>query len=237
MLQRKATVLAIIKETHDTISLRLSIQPPITFIPGQFITLLYPLEGVIHRRPYSIANAPVTKDYVEIGIKIYPQGKISPLLGAMTVGDIINVIGPFGRFTFEEHEKFPVFIGAGSGIVPLMSMLRHCICAMDDAGEYQPTLLYSNKNPEDIIYHDELLALASKYHHFTYVPTVTRSSSSSSWTGQTGRIDKEMLLTHVPAIDKGFYYLCGPPEFVGSIVALLNSLGVAKERIKREEYQ
>jgi len=224
MRTKQATVIDVIEETHDAKTLRLKIDPPIEFLPGQWISLLVTLDGQLYRRPYSIGSAPHQKDYVDITFKLYADGKVTPFLFTVEKDHVFDIIGPFGRFVLNEQDTAPVFIAAGSGIVPLMSMLRHAKDKM------RCTLLYSNKKPQDIIYGDELDQLAQEG-KLTFHPVITQDPQ---WDGISGRLDQDKLANFVKP--ESTFYICGPAGFVADVEAALIYLGVVKDKIKVEEY-
>ena len=205
------------------------------FIPGQFVMLGLNLdvggEKKLVKRAYSIASSPTKKDCIEFTFNIYPQGQLSPHLYNLKVGGDVYLDGPYGKFIFKEEEtKDAVFLGAGAGLTPLMSMIRYIV---DKKLQTKPTLLYSVKTPENIIYYKELLQL-EKIKKLNLVLTMTRPDGTG-WTGLRGRIDAEKIKGLGP-LDNSIFYICGPPEMVGGTVSILESLGVAKDRVNREQW-
>jgi len=206
------------------------------FYPGQYVMLEvpYPPTGEVLKRAYSIASPPTKKNTLELTIKRVPNGRASAFLTQeVKVGDRFKIKGPYGKFIWlPEMSKNIVLIGAGSGIVPLMCMLRY----IRDAGLYDvfATLLYSNTHYDEIIYREELEDL-DKHHNIKVVHTLTREVPES-WKGYTGRINEDMIKREVEDLSENLYYLCGPPAFVDDMSAILESLGVDKDRIKKEKY-
>jgi ferredoxin-NADP reductase len=149
------------------------------------------------------------------------------------VGDRFKIKGPYGKFIWLPHmSKSIVLIGAGSGIVPLMCMLRFIKSAQ--LRDVSAILLYSNTHYEEIIYREELDKL-SELPNIKVVHTLTREKPEH-WKGYTGRINKDMILKEVPNLRDNLYYLCGPPTFVDDMASILEELGVEKGRIKKEKY-
>ena len=226
----------VIQETPDTKTIRLRLNKPLEFIPGQFAMLGLNLdadgEKKLVKRAYSFASAPTKKDFLEFTFNIYPQGQFSPYLYRLKEGDLVYVEGPYGKFTFKEDpSKEAVFLGAGAGLTPLMSMIRYIV---DKKIQTNCTLLYSVKKPENIIYYKELLEL-EKQKKVGLIVTITRPDGMN-WKGLTGRIDKKMIADNISSLTNSVYYMCGPPEMVEGTVKILEDVGVEKERINREQW-
>ncbi|MEZ0360375.1 MAG: ferredoxin reductase [Hydrogenobacter sp.] len=238
VLEFSASVVKILTETPTTKTLVFDISGiNFDFYPGQYVMLEvpYPQTGEVLKRAYSIANSPLRKNYLELTIKRTPNGKASVILtDRVKVGDTFRIKGPYGKFIWlpEMSEKV-VFIGAGSGIVPLMCMLRYIV----DAGLHhvKATLLYSNTSYEEIIYREELERM-ERYSNIKIVHTLTRSIPEG-WRGYTGRINPDMILKEVDDMPVNLYYLCGPPKFVDDVTSMLTDMGIDKERIKKEKYE
>ena len=207
------------------------------FYPGQYVMLEVPYKptGEILKRAYSIASSPLQRDRLELTIKRIPNGKASVILTQeVKVGDTFKIKGPYGKFIWmPEMSNRIVLIGAGSGIVPLMCMLRYIRDAK--LHDVKAVLLYSNTHYEEIIYRQELEEL-NKLSNVKVFFTLTRSYPPD-WKGFTGRINTQMLLDTLEDIPANLYYLCGPPAFVDDISSMLESLGVDKEQIKKEKYE
>ncbi len=205
------------------------------FYPGQYVMLKvpYPETGEELRRAYSIASSPLRKDVLELTVKRKEGGKASVLLTTrVKEGDTFFIKGPYGRFFWTEGMSDSVaLIGAGSGVVPLMSILRF----IRDRGlkDVRATLLVSYTTYEEIIYREELESL-SELPNVDVKITLTRESPPG-WRGYTGRINRDMVLKEV-GTSAGLYYLCGPPRFVDDMKGILLELGVERERIKTERY-
>ena len=199
----------------------------VNFKPGQFVNL-YLLEdgkpGIF--RQFSIASAP-SETQLEFCIKILPDGKFTSVLEKLQVGTELGVAGPFGHFTYNEQTDC-VFLGAGTGIAPIISMLRH-IKKNDVRGNF--TLFYSNKTEDSIIYYDELKKLSNE--GINVVFTLTQETSEN-WKGENGRINPYMISKYVVNPGKMSWYSCGPLEFVKMIKEHAMTNGVPPDRIKVE---
>ncbi|MFN3599642.1 MAG: ferredoxin reductase [Aquificaceae bacterium] len=204
------------------------------FYPGQYVMLNVPYEGELLKRAYSIASPPTQRETLELTIKRVPGGKASAFLTEkVKEGDEFLIKGPYGKFVWmPQMGTSLVLIGAGSGIVPLMCILRYIVAAKLE--HIKATLIYSNTHYEEIIYYQELEKI-QKLSNIKVVHTLTRSHPTH-WQGYTGRINTSMLLKEIEDIPTNLYYLCGPPNFVDDIAQMLHELGVDKEQIKKEKY-
>jgi len=201
------------------------------YSPGQAV--LIARRDYAQRRPYSIASAPedaVRDGMLELLVGVDGGGQPGPHL-TLDTGAQIDVEGPVGTFTFPANPAEPrfVFIAGGTGIAPLRAMLRHALTIdHDDIG-----LFYSARAPEEFAYESELRTLAQSG-QIRLRQTVTRASGAA-WSGARGRLDREALreLVHDAAT---LCFVCGPPALVAEMPALLNAIGVPRERIRLEEW-
>jgi ferredoxin-NADP reductase len=196
-------------------------------------------DGYQAQRSYSIASAP-ENPRVELTIERLDDGEVSPYLcDVLHVGDGLEVRGPIGGyFVWSSSSSGPVFLVAGgSGIVPLMAMLRHRAGAAPEARARSPMrLLYSARTASDIIYARELAELANQSEaRVTF--TLTREPESSGWKGLRRRIDRAMLEAEGwAASDSALSYICGPTPFVEAAANLLIELGHDASRIRTERF-
>lgn len=208
-----------------------------SFRPGQHVRLrLTAPDGYQAQRSYSIASAPETEGVFDLTVELVPGGEVSQYLHDTVVpGDELEVRGPIGGpFTWTKEVGGPLFlIGGGSGIVPLMSMLRH---RLRSAADVAVALLYSSRSLEDIIYREELDRIADTSSGVNVIHTLTRSQPHS-WTGKSRRIDQGMLEKTLGVLqDVPHAYVCGPTPLVESIADHLVTLGVPPERIRTERF-
>jgi ferredoxin-NADP reductase len=185
-------------------------------------------------RSYSIASPP-EEPAVTVTIEKLDDGEVSPyLVDEVRSGDELEVRGPIGGyFVWDTSEGGPLFLVAGgSGIVPLMAMIRHRVAA---DGEVPITLLYSVRSPEDVIYRAELERLSS-VHGITVSFTFTRSQPPG-WTGYRRRIDRALLGEVAPALStQPLSYVCGPTSLVEDVATGLMTLGYEPARIRTERF-
>ncbi len=201
------------------------------FLPGQFVNLYVKINNERVKRSYSIASSPLNKKYVELTIKLVPNGKVSPYMhNGVKVGDIFEISQPRGKFFYMDHLKSIVLIAAGSGIVPFMSMIRYCTEKKLDT---KISLLYSSKTEKDIIYQKELEKLEKINSNLKIYHTLTRDSWKNK-RGHTGRINKDFIYETVQNIFKNTYYICGSFGFVHDMAEILKEIGINRKQIKRD---
>lgn len=237
LVEFTAPVVEVREETPTTKTLVFDISGiDFDFYPGQYVMLKvpYPPTGEELRRAYSIASSPLQKDRLELTVKRKEGGKASVILTTQVRGgERFFIKGPYGKFFWTEGMSDSiVLIGAGSGVVPLMSILRY----IRDKGlsEVKATLLVSYRSYEEIIYRKELEEL-SRLPNIKVRITLTREAPPE-WNGLRGRIDREKILGEVEGLSANLYYLCGPPRFVDDMKSTLLDLGIDRERIKTERY-
>jgi ferredoxin-NADP reductase len=185
-------------------------------------------------RSYSIATAP--DDELAITVERLDDGEVSPyLVDELREGDRIEVRGPIGGyFVWDASERGPLLlIGGGSGVVPLMAMIRH----RAGSGSSTPTrLLYSSRTLEDVIYREELDELAARQDGFELFHTLTRSQPEG-WAGYGRRIDAEILREVAwPAADEPQVFVCGSTRFVDTAADGLVAVGYEPQRVKTERF-
>jgi NAD(P)H-flavin reductase len=189
--------------------------------------------GYDKRRPYSIAASPedARRDgYLELLVGVDADGRPGTHL-TLDTGQLIDVDGPFGTFTFPPApvERRFVFIAGGTGIAPLRAMLRHALALP----HRNIGLFYSARTPDEFAYERELRTLAGAG-EIELRQTVTRASDAD-WTGPRGRINRNALeeLVHDPAT---LCFVCGPPTLVDEMPKILTDLGIPQTRIRVEEW-
>jgi ferredoxin-NADP reductase len=223
------------RETHDTNTLRFQILDGrlLCAKPGQFLTFQWTIDGQRATRSYTISSSPVHENYVEITPKRMENGCVSLFLNERAKpGLAVEANGPYGRFYFDETlHKSIVLIAAGSGITPMISMLRY----LDDLELATPvTLLYCARTAEDVIFENELVRLSRSLPNFKY--DVCLSRPDPTWKGRSGRLTEEFVSRHVTDLDSATFFLCGPKGFMDNARQILSTLGVNQDRILQESF-
>ena len=190
-------------------------------------------DGYQVQRSYSIASAP-ENDLVELLVERLEDGEVSPYLtDELRAGDGLEVRGPIGGwFAWDAREGGPLLLVAGgSGVAPLMAMIRHRRAAGSDAPVH---LLYSSRSYEEIIFREELESLAAGDDALRVTHTLTRSHTPG-WTGYDRRIDARML-GEVAGEEFALAFVCGPTPLVEAVATALVGLGHDPTRIKTERF-
>ena len=202
--------------------------------PGQHVDVrLTADDGYQAQRSYSIASAP-NGTRIELTVERLEDGEVSPYLTEeLRTGDKIELRGPIGGyFVWEPSQDDPLLlVGGGSGVVPLMAMIRARAAA---AGTTETRLLFSSRSWDDVIYRDELERLSGN--GLRVVHTLTRSQPPT-WAGYARRLDEEMLAEIGPSpADRPRIYVCGSTPFVEAAAMALVKLGHEPRRVKTERF-
>lgn len=226
-------ILEITDETPTVKSFKVGVPEniEINIYPGQFFMVSFvDYPEIKTARAYSISSSPQQKRYMEIALN-----KVGPFTAKMfqlKEKDLLKFKGPYGKFYFNEDLKNDlILIGGGTGITPLIGIIRFC---NDKKLSNKIKFIYSVKIPEEIIYRDELDKIKKSNDNFEYAVTITRPDENNSWHGKKGRVDSELLKQNIDDIEGSIYFLCGPKEFVDSIISILQSLGAKREQIKTD---
>lgn len=232
-----AIAAAFLDETATVRSIEFDVVHWTGHLAGQHVDIrLTAADGYQAQRSYSLASPGGHGTRIEITVEAITGGEVSPFLTEeMVVGDAIELRGPIGGyFTWDPEDPSPLMlIAGGSGVVPLMSMLR----TRRIAGSRVPArLLHSSRRAQDIIYRNELDKLVSLMDGFSLVHTLTRGAPAD-WRGEARRVDREMLARHVfPAALKPLIFICGPTAFVEAVADELVPLGYDEKSIKTERF-
>ncbi len=236
ILWRLADVVEVVPETPRTKSLVLEVPRWEGHRAGQHVDVRLTAEdGYQAQRSYSIASAPEDERLV-LTVDRLDDGEVSPYLTeVLMAGDKLELRGPIGGyFTWEEGDGGPLLlVGGGSGVVPLMAMIRHRVAV---GSEVSARLLYSSRSYEEIIYRKELENLAARDGSLEVIHTLTRSWPEG-WSGYDRRIDAEMLAEvgwHPE--DSPLAFVCGPTPLVEAVGAALVGLGHDPARVKTERF-
>jgi len=222
------------KQTPDSTSLRFVVNGDRKFDarPGQFLTFSFLFDGKKETRCYSICSSPARSGYVEITPKRVKDGCVSVFLNDRApIGMTVEATGPFGQFCLMPEDQKIVLVAAGSGITPMMAMLRY----LDDLClDTQATLLYCVRTRDDIIFRQEFEELRGRLKNFQY--HVLLSKPDADWPGARGHISRDFISKKVPDLDGRVFFLCGPPPFMEAARRIFTDLGVPPERIRQETF-
>ena len=231
------------KETQEasTIHFWHPLNEVVAYRPGQFLTILLPVDDKKIRRSYSMSSSPYTDVSLAITIKRVPGGYASNLLlDSIKVGDTLEVMEPMGAFfpkQSDDQTRQVVFVGAGSGITPLFSILKSVLMVEPESEVF---LIYGSRNEDSIIFKNKLEALQAKYgERFKVVHTL--SQPSENWEGEKGRLNKSHLLKIVeklPTLNKAEaeFFLCGPDDMMEEAHRALSILAIPDNKIRKESF-
>ena len=219
----------IFQETHDVKTFRFTMPDgsplPFTAIAGQYLNIALMIDGKRVNRSYTIASAPTRNAYCEITVKRAPNGYGSQFLhDQVKEGMRIKIGAPAGKFHYAGDGKRVVMIAGGVGITPMMSVIRSLT---DRCWSGEMYLLFSVREPRDVIFRDELAALQARFPnlHVEIVPTNER-----------GHITKEILQAFVPDLKSGPVMLCGPDPMMSAMRKLCVEIGVPDAEVTQEAF-
>jgi ferredoxin-NADP reductase len=231
------TVKTISKETARAKTFTLALPNWQRHKPGQHydVRLTAP-DGYQAQRSYSIASEPERSGEIDLTVELIEDGEVSSYMhDVLVAGDLVEVRGPIGGyFVWEASMGKPILLVAGgSGIVPLMSMIRHRAAV----GSTIPArLLYSSRTPEDVIYSAELMRLKDSQDGLGIAFTFTRQAPAG-WTGYARRIDAQMLGEVAGPLGREVQaFVCGPTLMVEAVADELLQIGLAPNQIRTERF-
>jgi propane monooxygenase reductase subunit len=235
-LQRITTEVEEIEDlTHDVKRLVLELvdPPEMQFLSGQYAELYIP--GTQEHRAYSMANTPTTEKRAEFIIKVYPDGRFSSDLldKKLEVGDSMTMSVPYGVFTLrEKSEGDVIFVGGGSGMAPILSILRH----MAESGiERNVTFYYGALTRQDLFALDEIQELGEHLPaEYKFVPALSEPADDE-WDGETGLITDviDRLEDDLSGMEA---YMAGPPPMIDAALPVLTNLGLEQEHIYYDKF-
>lgn len=235
---RSPTLLArcvrVIDETPDVKTFTFVAEPSVefTYQPGQFVTLNLEINGKTIKRAYSISSTPSRPHSLDITVKRAtppnnvpdaPPGLVSNWLhDNLQAGSQVKIGSPLGDFSCVEHPSSKIlFISAGSGITPMMSMSRWLL---DTNAGSDIVFFHSARTADDIVFRQELELMTSRYANFQLATTLTREDSNSSPGGRVGRFSKSMLKEIAPDFAERTVYVCGSEAFTQQVKEILQEL-------------
>lgn len=234
----KLRVCRIFDETPGVKTFRLAAEDdlalPFNYYPGQFLTLALEIDGKTVKRSYTIASSPTQAHYCSLTIKREDMGVVSRHMhDQINEGDLINVSGPNGKFTFTgEEAKSIVLVAGGVGITPMMSVIRY----LTDIGWHgEIFLFYCCRTTRDFIYRQELEQLQLRHPNLNVFAFMTRAAGTV-WMGFKGRFTAEVIGSLIPEVHTRRIHICGPPAMMDAVVGMFRALKVPDELIKTEAF-
>ena len=211
------------------------------YLPGQYLTFKLTVDGEEIRRAFSLSSSPYADEHLSVTIKRVPGGKASNFIrDELKAGDLLESLPPLGNFTVDPdpgRSRHYILIGGGSGITPLMSILKSVLA---EERTSKVSLWYGNRNEASIIFKEELQQLRRQYDGRLYVYH-TLSQPEASWEGFTGRLNKERIYDLISELFmedeyRKQYYICGPQGLMEGAEAALEKHAVNPPDIHREYY-
>ena len=228
-------IVDIILECHDVKTFRLKRsngKPFSVFSPGQFLSFQIKNDTKL-LRSYSISGSCENRSTLQVTVKKIKDGIGSGWFHSLNAGDRVWAYPPQGLFTDDHLEAGSprVYIGAGIGITPLISMIK---TAIDRSSKVPMTLFYGVRSTNDLAFHGELELLNGKYDNFSYFPLL--SGNDDTWSGDRGRVSYDYIKSKI-SIDSHYnFYFCGPPALTESISELILSDGHDEKLIHSEKF-
>jgi ferredoxin-NADP reductase len=234
---RVGTVAALRDETATARTIVLEVPDWPGHVAGQHVDVrLTAQDGYSAVRSYSIASAPNSQGRVELTVERLPSGEVSPYLTQeLAASDRLELRGPIGGwFVWRTEQTEPIqLIAGGSGIVPLMAMIRSR-ASVGSGGSFR--LLYSVREPAAVFYRDELQALLDHNQYVSLTYAYTRITPRD-WPRPPGRIDAGLIANATwPSNLAPTCYVCGPTSFVESATDLLIASGNGRDQIRTERF-
>lgn len=235
-------VVEITHETADaaTIHFEHPQKQKIDYKPGQFLTLILPIEGKEVRRSYSLCSTPHEAPRLSVTVKRVEGGLVSNyLLDTLQVGQEVKVMEPLGNFCLTcapTNQRQVLLFGAGSGITPLMSILK---AVLHEEPSSKVTLLYGNSNEDSVIFKEQLQQLEAGYPErlrVVYIYSQPRQACD-----YRGRMNQSMIIRilerlQLAKISNGLYFMCGPEGMMEEVRHALDVLHVPADQIFRESF-
>ena len=238
---KELIVRSVVKETDDAITIMFeSPDGGLTYQAGQFLTLILPIEGQEVRRSYSLCTSPATDPHPSVTVKRVASGKVSNYLNdTLKPGDTVQVLEPMGTFTTPidpEQQRHLVMMGGGSGITPLMGLLKS---VLHQEPRSKVSLLYANRHPSSIIFRQQLDDLQQQYPERFHVVHVLEEPADHT-TALEGQITAERLpalLAQLPFQESATeYFLCGPQGMMENVREALKALNIPPHLIHKESF-
>ncbi|MCP5199074.1 MAG: 2Fe-2S iron-sulfur cluster binding domain-containing protein [Gammaproteobacteria bacterium] len=222
-----ATVTAATALTAELWELRLQLPEPFTFYAGQYAELTLDADGAPVRRSYSMASAPDGSGELAFVLKRIAGGAFSDRVTALEPGAELALRGPFGTSYLRDGERPVLFAAIGSGLAPILAMLRAAAAAGDTRAF---TFYYGARRPADLPCEDELATLGGKLPGLRYVPTLDGLQDGDAWDGAVGNVTQAIQREVDNASDLDVY-LCGAPEMCETVARLLRAKGLPEEQL------
>lgn len=222
MIQDTAVIKEVIRATPTVVLVRFNLKSgqSLNYRPGQYVQIILKKEDKLLIKNYSIVSSPSQKNYIELCLKVVPNGYMSNLLANLKKGQELQMRGPLGIFFLKEPlENDAIFLATGTGISSIKPMIN---VIFEKGTEKQVWLFFGVNSEDEIVYRKEFEELVKKHHNFHFVPVL--SDPDKPWKGETGYVQAVMtkLLKDFSGKD---VYLCGVQAAVEEQKVLCDKLG------------
>ncbi len=236
------TIKELIQETEDAITIVFQ-QPEraITYLSGQFLTLIVSIKDKEVRRAYSLSSSSHTEEDLAVTVKRVEGGLMSNYLpDTLKVGDTLKVMEPMGTFTTEhrpENKRHVVMFAGGSGITPMMSIIKSLLVKEPES---IVSLVYANRNIDSIIFREALAKMETDNEGRLHVVHIL-DDAPMNWQGYSGLLNHDMLVKlfqRIPdwGIEDTTYLMCGPEGMMNNVGTLLAAHNIPKDKIFKESF-
>jgi ring-1,2-phenylacetyl-CoA epoxidase subunit PaaE len=240
---QKLRVLKVVHETDDAITIHFENPDKsiYTYLPGQYLTLKVEVNGKNYNRAYSLCSCPPQDSHLAVTVKRTTGGIVSTYLNEhLREGAYIDVLPPLGNFVAKLNsgqQKHYILIGAGSGITPLMAILRTALCTESQS---KVTLLYGNRTSGSIIFKKALEELVAQNPDRLKV-IHSLSQADAGWTGHSGRLTRGKIKDLLqPILQENSlakeYFICGPSAMMDEAGHALKEMGIAADKVHQEHF-
>lgn len=231
------TVSEVKKETHNSVTISFTVPEDLKsffdFKAGQYITIKHNNDGKELRRAYSICSSPKSGE-LKVAVKKVADGVFSEYANThIKAGDSLEVMPPTGKFTLEPNLKSYVAFAAGSGITPVLSLVKS---SLEEMPESSFLLIYGNQSKEDTMFYDEIVQLQDEFpKRFNVDFVFSRKKEEDAQFGRIGRSLVNFYLKNKYR-ERSFesFYLCGPEEMIDDVSATLKQNGINTKQIHHE---
>jgi len=230
-LDHPAQIAAVDQLSVSLWRLQLDLVNPIRFYAGQYIEV----EALGQRgnwRCYSIASSPASPDRIELIVKRIPGGGFSDQIDRLVPGFELTIRGPYGMSYLRAGNRPVLLVATGSGIAPLLSILRYCSAENVDRSLQ---FYYGARRQRDLIFRDEIRELEARTPRFFFKPALSAPIAGDEWRGAVGRIT-QVLQREILDASPYDAYICGQPEMCESVSTLLLAKGIPENRIFRDDF-
>ncbi len=208
----------------------------IVYKPGQYIQMeipKYKMSSGPEFRAFSMASTPEKAKEVELYIGLVEKGIVSTYVHQyLKEGDELVMRGPFGDFYYRESDREILMIATGTGLAPIMSILRYM---RKEKIDRKTTLFFGTRIEEDLFSTEEIEGLVQELSRFSFVPTLSREPDDSPWKGERGRVTT-LIEQRIPDGADLDVYICGNPEMVDSCLEILRKKGISESQIYFDKF-